>query len=115
MYIHPTAVPTKHLVLLLKRRPESINSDEWQDNWQLVEGFFYRQNMLSQRVNPVMVTEEDDLLKLLYIFAIYWHGAVLDPKEIAKLDVHMHIVTREKKLDKILKNQNLFRNYVHML
>lgn len=105
----PWWLHNKHLVLLLKKRQGDERTDNWQDKWQLVEGFFYRQNMLSQRVNPVLVTEEEDLIKLLYIFAIYWYGAVKSPEDIAKLDVQMPIVTKQEKLEQILKE--LFANY----
>jgi hypothetical protein len=104
----PWWLHNKHLVLLLKRRPDT-NSNEWQQNWKLVEGFFYRQNMLSQRVNPVKVTEEQDLLKLLYIFAIYWDGAVQNPRDIDQPSFSMPIIIQNKKLKNVL--DDLFELY----
>ena len=98
----PWWLHNKHLVLLLKRDPDS-NTKDWEQNWKLVEGFFYRQNMLSQRVNPVKVTEEQDLLKLLYIFAIYWDGAVQNPRDIDQPSFSMPIIIQNKRLKSVLK------------
>jgi hypothetical protein len=102
LHYRPWWLHNKHLVLFLKRRNTPYTGN-WSEDWELKEGFFYRQNMLSQRVNPVKLTHHADLKKLLYIFAIYWHGAHNDPKEFAGEEVKMNIVANENQLADVIK------------
>lgn len=89
----PWWMHNKHLVLFVKRNGQAAtnpipnNGDMTPTNWTLHQGFFYRQNLLSRRVTPVKLDKHEDLLKLLYIFAIYWKGASEDR------DLSKHIST----------------------
>ena len=97
----PWWVHNKHLVLFMKRKPNAYTGD-WRKDWELVEGFFYRQNMLSQRVNPIRITDGRDLQRLFYIFVIYWHGSKSDPKLFSDGEAYMNIIATESLLDEVI-------------
>jgi hypothetical protein len=86
----PWWLHNKHMVILLKRKSNSYTG-EWQKDWKLVEGFFYHHKMLSRRVNPVKIDDQEDLKTLLYMFAIYWRGTIETPvlSEYKELDLRV--------------------------
>jgi hypothetical protein len=71
----PWWLHNKHMVLLLKRKENADNIIKERDKWSLVSGFYYESRMLSRRVNPVFVENEDDLEVMLYTFTNYWYRA----------------------------------------
>ena len=99
----PWWLHNKHLVLLLKRKDTSFTG-KWENDWELVEGYFYRHTMLSQRVNPVKIIHPRDLKRLLYVFAIYWHGAELDPEKFSNKDANMNIVATGGQIEEIIND-----------
>jgi len=66
----PWWLHNQHMVLFLKKK--SDQGDNWRQKWRLQQGFYYQSRVLSRRVNPVHITNEDDKERLLYIFANYW-------------------------------------------
>lgn len=69
----PWWLHNQHMVILLKR--EGDQRGDWRKNWTLLKGFYYESRMLSRRINPVIIEEEKNLEKMLYIFANYWYRA----------------------------------------
>jgi hypothetical protein len=70
----PWWMHNQHMVIFMKRRPQK-GKGSWQSKWELMMGYYYESRMLSQRVNPVMITNMDDLNTLLDIFTTYWYQA----------------------------------------
>ncbi|MCG8331670.1 MAG: SIR2 family protein [Chitinophagales bacterium] len=106
----PWWMHNKHQVLFMKRLKNRYTGN-WKKDWVLVQGFFYRQSMLSRRVNPVRIKKKKDLEKLLYMFAIYWHGARnYSDTDITKEEqqhpgsLQMNIVNTEKQMNQIIKD-----------
>ncbi|MEL7123263.1 MAG: hypothetical protein AAFO07_27695 [Bacteroidota bacterium] len=107
----PWWIHNKHMVLFLKYNPNKEmcwTNEKWEQNWDLVAGFFYRQNMLARRINPVHLTmgennsnkesHFEDLKKLLYIYAIYWRGSQLEPTFPLDNDGKIEVVTHKEKI-----------------
>lgn len=98
----PWWLHNKHMVIFLERR-KSKYTGNWKKDWKLVEGYFYVHRMLSRRINPVRVTEKEDLRKLLYMYGIYWGGA---REYCATLDSEkpsMGVVAGKREIEAILK------------
>ncbi|HMQ86762.1 MAG TPA: SIR2 family protein [Flavilitoribacter sp.] len=94
----PWWLHNKHLVLLMKRKSVEYTGN-WNEDWELIEGFFYEHPMLSRRVNPVKINHKKDLPKLLFIFAIYWHGA----KKYSSDEESMPVLKSKSQLDAVIK------------
>lgn len=72
----PWYLHNRHMVLFLKKGTRKRN--DTLGRWQLIEGYYYENRMLSRRANPVRIEnngDDTDLMILLEIFANYWYRA----------------------------------------
>ena len=74
----PWWVHNQHMVLFLKKTESS--SAHWRDCWTPKEGFYYQSRLLSRKINPVNITNEEDCLFLLYTFVNHWYRAKIYTK-----------------------------------
>ncbi len=80
----PWWLHNRHMVIFLKRKKNIKTTKEERKKWKIKEAFYYESRMLSRKVNPIRVTEEEDLNILLNIYANYWHRARTYTKELNK-------------------------------
>ncbi len=99
----PWWLHNQHMAFFVKKKNtnnKAKKSYSWKENWQLVEGYYYQSRLLSRRINPVRLTEEEDLQVLLDTFVNYWYRAKAYT-ETRQIPIIRERETLEKETDKL--------------
>lgn len=94
----PWWLHNKHMVILLNKDDDTGN---WRKDWTIRQGYYYSHRMLSRRVNPIKLTNTDDLKRLFFIFITYWQGA-LNYNPRVKTQQSMGILSSKDELDQLI-------------